>query len=192
MSGKPFNRCCRAAVSPQGEIYVADGYGNGCVHKFTPDGKFIKSWGQTGSGPGEFNVVHSVCCDADGWVYVADRENHRIQVFDGEGRFQTEWHNLHRPCGLYMLGEKNPTFFVGELCQQIKTNHYPNLGPRLSILDHRGNLLARIGGKQFGLGLDEFTGPHGLATGSNGDLYVGEVAVAQWKFYWPDKPAPDA
>jgi sugar lactone lactonase YvrE len=53
--------------------------------------------------PGEFNLPHNICCDADGWVYVADRESHRVQVFDGNGRYETEWRNLHRPSGLYRL-----------------------------------------------------------------------------------------
>jgi DNA-binding beta-propeller fold protein YncE len=191
MSNKPFNRPCQIALSPKGDIYIADGYGNGSVHVFSPDGKFIKSWGRAGSDTGEFNVVHNICCDADGFVYVADRENHRIQVFDGNGKFQEEWHNLHRPCGLYMEGSKKPVFYVGELCPQIRTNHdYPNLGPRVSIIDHRGKLLSRLG-NSFGLGLTEFTGPHGLATDSKGDLYVGEVAIAQWNFFCAGKPMPE-
>ena len=72
------------------------------VHKFAPAGRHLMSWGGPGSDPGEFNIVHNITCDADGWVYVADRENHRIQVFDGNGRYETQWNNLHRPCGLYM------------------------------------------------------------------------------------------
>jgi hypothetical protein len=58
--------------------------------------------GKPGTGEGEFNIVHNICCDADGWVYVADRENRRVQVFDGNGRYEAQWKNLHRPCGLYM------------------------------------------------------------------------------------------
>ena len=102
MSGEPFHRCTHTALSPQGEIYVSDGYGNSRVHKYTPDGKLLLSWGEPGTGEGEFNIVHNICCDADGWVYVADRENHRVQVFDGNGKFETQWQNLHRPCGLCM------------------------------------------------------------------------------------------
>jgi DNA-binding beta-propeller fold protein YncE len=197
MSGKPFNRCCQVAFSPKGEIYVADGYANGAIHRFTPDGKYIKSWGRSGSDPGEFNIVHDICCDADGWVYVADRENHRIQVFDGEGKFQTEWHSLHRPCGLFMHGDRNPTFYIGELCPQTKTNRdFPNLGPRVTIMNCQGKVIGRLGTQKFGLGPETFLGPHGLAVDSHGDLYVGEVSEAQWRFFWPphiysDKPMPD-
>ena len=85
MSGLPFHRCTHTALSPKGEIFVSDGYGNSAVHKFSPDGKLLKSWGGPGTDPGEFNIVHNIVCDDAGWVYVADRENHRVQVFDGKG-----------------------------------------------------------------------------------------------------------
>src|SRR6476646_3366822 len=103
MSGQPFCRCTHTALSPKGEIYVTDGYGNAQVHKYTPNGKYLSSWGKCGIGEGEFNLPHNVHCDADGWVYVADRENHRVQVFDGNGRFETAWSNVvHRPSALHM------------------------------------------------------------------------------------------
>ena len=102
LSGEPFHRCTHTALSPKGDIYVSDGYGNARVHKYSPDGKLLMSWGGPGTGEGEFNIVHNICTDADGWVYVADRENHRVQVFDGNGKYETQWKNLHRPCGLYM------------------------------------------------------------------------------------------
>ena len=89
MSQEPFHRCTHTALSPSGEIYVSDGYGNARIHKFSPDGKLLTSWGSPGSNPGEFNIPHNICCDADGWVYVADRESHRVQVFDGNGRYET-------------------------------------------------------------------------------------------------------
>jgi hypothetical protein len=79
MSGEPFHRCTHTALSPRGEIYVSDGYGNARVHKYSPDGKLLMSWGEPGTGEGEFNIVRNICCDADGWLYVADRENHRVQ-----------------------------------------------------------------------------------------------------------------
>src|SRR5437667_162423 len=80
MSGEPFHRCTHTALSPQGDLYVSDGYGNARVHKFAPDGRLLLSWGEPGTDPGQFNIPHNICCDADGWVYVADRENHRIQA----------------------------------------------------------------------------------------------------------------
>ena len=91
MSGEPFNRCTHTALSPQGDIYVSDGYGNARVHKYTPDGRLLHSWGGPGTLPGEFNIAHNITCDEAGWVYVADRENHRVQVFDGNGKYETQW-----------------------------------------------------------------------------------------------------
>ena len=90
-SGEPFNRCTHVAFSPKGEIYVSDGYGNSRVHKYSPDGKLLFSWGESGSDPGQFNIVHNIVTDKDGWVYVADRENNRVQVFDGNGKYETQW-----------------------------------------------------------------------------------------------------
>ena len=72
------------------------------------------SWGEPGTGEAEFNIVHNICTDADGWVYVADRENHRVQVFDGNGKYETQWNNLHRPCGLFMPPGKCPICYIAE------------------------------------------------------------------------------
>ena len=114
MSGLPFHQCTHTALAPNGDIYVSDGYGNARVHKFSPDGKLLFSWGESGSDPGQFNLVHNITCDPDGWVYVADRENHRVQVFDGNGTFEAQWHNLHRPCGLCMAPGRKPLCYIGE------------------------------------------------------------------------------
>ena len=190
-SGLPFNRPTHTALSPKGEIYVSDGYGNGRVHKYDPDGKLLLSWGELGTDPGQFNVVHNICCDADGFVYVADRENHRVQVFDANGRYETQWNNLHRPCGLYMHGTKDSTFFVGELGPFLTVNRrYTNIGPRVSILDNKGKLLGRLGAPQAGTEDGAFLAPHALAVDSRGDLYVGEVSYASWTSVYPDQPKP--
>jgi outer membrane protein assembly factor BamB len=115
MSGDPFNRCTHLAIDPQsGDFYVSDGYGNARVHKYSPDGKLLFSWGESGTEPGQFNIAHNICTDKDGWVYVADRENHRIQVFDSNGRFETQWVNMARPCGLY-IDQEAELVYVGEL-----------------------------------------------------------------------------
>ncbi|HCH09414.1 MAG TPA: hypothetical protein DEW32_09500, partial [Dehalococcoidia bacterium] len=74
-SGAPFNRCTHVATDPDnGDLFVSDGYGNARVHKYSPDGEPIMSWGGPGTGPGEFNIVHNIATDRDGYVYVADRE----------------------------------------------------------------------------------------------------------------------
>jgi sugar lactone lactonase YvrE len=191
MSGTPFHRCTHTALSPKGEIYVADGYGNACVHKYTPDGRRLLSWGEPGTRPGQFNIVHNICCDGDGWVYVADRENHRVQVFDANGRFETQWNNLHRPCGLCAQGDHRPTFYIGELGPSMPVNlNVPNIGPRLSIVTHDGKLLAELGEPHAGETPGQFIAPHGLAVDSHGDIYVGEVSYTAWPQAFPDRPMP--
>ena len=101
LSGTPFERCTHSAVAPDGTIYVADGYGKARVHKFAPDGRHVDSWGTPGSGPGQFVIPHNITCDGEGNVYVADRENHRVQVFDPNGGLLYMW-SSYRAQGLYV------------------------------------------------------------------------------------------
>ena len=197
MSGKPFHRCTHTALSPKGEIYVSDGYGNAKIHKYSPDGKLLLSWGEPGTDAGQFNIPHNIATDSEGWVYVADRENHRVQVFDGNGRYETQWVNMHRPCGLYCCGAHvpngKPTFLIGELGSPIPiTRNWPNIGPRLTFVDGQGKTLARLGG-EAGPGLEpgKFVAPHGLAMDSRGDIYVGEVSYTEYPRLFADRmPIP--
>src|SRR6476620_10514266 len=160
MSGDPFHRCTHTALSPQCDhVYVSDGYGNARVHKHTIDGKLQKSWGESGTDPGAFNIAHNICCDPDGWVYVADRENHRVQVFDSSGKFETQWNNLHRPNGMCMAAGRDPLIYIGEGGPSGEINKdWPNIGPRVSIHTSKGKVLARLGKMHAGLA------PGGTAT----------------------------
>lgn len=190
MSGDPFCRCTHTALSPDGDIYVSDGYRNARVHRFSPEGVHLLSWGRPGIDPGEFNLPHNIVCDADGWVYVADRENHRIQVFDGNGGFEAEWHGVHRPSGLFQAADS--LFYVGEAGPTYDFNRdAPNLGPRVSILNSSGTLLARLGSTpSAGVEAGQFLSPHGISVDSHGDIYVGEVAYTSWPARFPDLPRP--
>jgi len=175
--GKPFNRPTHVAICPRsGYLFVSDGYGNSRVHKYAPDGAHVMSWGEPGTDPGQFNLPHNLVTDQDGTVYVADRENHRVQIFDGKGRYQGQWNNLHRPCGLF-ADRKAGLFFVGELGSGMPVNEKtPNLGPRVSVLDAKGQRVARFGGQFPSDKPGEFFAPHGLVVDSRGDVYVGEVS----------------
>ena len=178
MSGNPFNRCTHVAMDPAtGEFYVSDGYGNARVHKYSPDGNLLFSWGESGTGPGQFNIAHNVCTDKDGWVYVADRENHRVQVFDKNGKFETQWTNMARPCGLYIDKSGDQRVYVGELGVAIGPNSQAyGLGPRITIMDIQGNELMRLGDGPEGEAPGQFIAPHGVCIDSRGDIYVGEVS----------------
>ena len=191
MSGAPFCRCTHSALSPSGDIYVSDGYWNARVHKYAPDGKLLMSWGTPGTGPGEFNLPHNICCDGEGLVYVADRENHRIQVFDGNGRYIRQVNNLHRPCGLALTKGPCPCMLVGELGPYQPVNRAtPNIGPRVSIVSNDGTLIGRLGTEKPGTGPGAFVAPHSVAMDSHGDMYVGEVIANDWLSVFPDTPLP--
>jgi DNA-binding beta-propeller fold protein YncE len=176
--GKPFNRPTHVALCPKnGDIYVSDGYGNSRVHKYDPKGRLLFSWGEPGTDPGCFNIPHNIATDAEGLVYVADRENHRVQVFDAKGHYQYQINNLHRACAIYVDRANGGRIFVGELPSHLPVNAaVPNIGARVSVLTLKGDLLARVGGKFMGEGPGEFIAPHGIVMDSHGAFYVAEVA----------------
>ena len=164
--GEPFRLPTDIAFDTAGDMYLSDGYDNARVHKYTPAGELIKSWGSPGSGPGEFDLPHCVRVDRNDRVLVCDRTNNRVQIFDTEGAYLTEWRDLNRPDTIHI--DEDDIVYIAELDQ------------RVSILNLDGELLCRWG---KGERLDEpgeFLGcPHGIWTDSAGDLYVGEVQTDQ-------------
>jgi sugar lactone lactonase YvrE len=191
MSGEPVHRCPHTALSPQADIlYISDGYGNARIHKYTLDGKLLMSWGEPGTDPGQFNIPHNICCDPDGWIYVADRENHRVQVFDGNGKFEAKWNDLHRPNGMCMARGHNPLTYIGEGGPSGEINKdWPNIGPRVSIHSTKGKVLARLGLPHAGINPGQFTSPHGIAVDSAGNIFVGELTGRSWERF-ASGPAP--
>ena len=191
MSGDPFNRCTHVAIDPRnGDFYVSDGYCNARVHKYSPDGKLLFSWGESGTGPGQFNIAHNVCTDKDGWVYVADRESHRVQIFDSNGKFETQWTDMARPCGLY-IDQAAGLVYIGELGAAIGPNiKATGLGPRISIYNTKGKVLAQLGNQGEGFETGKFVAPHGVCIDSGSDIYVGEVSWTHTRSYPnpPDNP----
>jgi len=178
-AGSPFNYPTNVAVAPSGELFVADGYGNARIHKFTAEGKFVKSWGEPGAGPGQFHVPHGIAVDARGVVYVADRENSRLQRFDGEGRFIDQWLDIARPCQVFV--DAAGVVYVAEL--GYRAGMWPGTQPpspdatggRVSIFDDRGQLLARWGGGLSPCSPGDFFAPHDLWVDHDGNVYVAEV-----------------
>ena len=173
--GRPFNRPTHAAVSPRsGNVYITDGYGNSCVHVFSPQGEHLRTWGEAGIDPGQFIRPHNVAIDDEDRVFIADREAHRVQVFDAEGRFLTMWNNIHRPDGLTLGADGN--IYIGELNGMDGMEGAPGLGHRIGVYNRDGELLARLGAPEEGEAPGQFIAPHGIAVDSRGDIYVGEVA----------------
>ena len=178
-SGIPFNKPTHVAVSPKtGDLYVTDGYGNCSVHRYAPDGRHILSWGQPGCEPGEFQLPHNVVVDEDDYVYVTDRENNRLQVFDANGKLEAIWHDVYRADALCMGSDG--LLYIGELLSQVGLDDCTVLGHRLSIHQRDGRRVARLGEAELGDGPGQFIAPHGIAADSHGDLYVGEVSWGMW------------
>src|SRR5947209_2438522 len=180
--GPPFHRPTNVALAADGSIYVTDGYGNARVHKFSPDGRLLFSWGEPGSGPGQFNLPHGIALDREGRVYVADRENSRLQIFTPDGEYLTEWTDVARPMQVCIDGRER--VFVVEL--GWRAGLFPWLvaptpeapAARLSVFDREGRLQARWGGGDDPCAPGNFFAPHDVCIDSHGDLYVGEVVLS--------------
>lgn len=148
----PFNRCTDIALAPNGDLFVSDGYANSRVHKFSPEGRLLHSWGRPGKrGPGEFHIPHGIWVHWDGRVMVCDRENNRIQLFTDDGEYLGMWTDLARPCDIYV--DPDGIAYVVEL------------DAFMTILNMDGEVLAKvdIGG----------AGGHAVWADSHGDLYIG-------------------
>ena len=183
MSGEPFCAPTDVAFDPKtGDMYVSDGYSNARVHKYSPDGKHLFSWGESGTDPGQFNLVHGITTDRDGWVYVADRQNKRIQIFDSNGKYETQWGNFARANCICLDRGGEGTVYVGELFAGVATNvEGMRIGPRITVLDSGGGVLARVGEQTFGSEVGRFYAPHAIAVDSRGDIYLAESSVSETK-----------
>ncbi len=120
-----FNAPSAVLVAPNGDIFVADGHGretNARIVKFSKDGKFIKTWGKKGSAPGELDIPHALAMDSQGRLFVADRQNNRIQIFDQDGKFLDQWMQFSRPSGLYI--DKHDVIYVSDSeSESVSKNH---------------------------------------------------------------------
>jgi len=112
VAGDNFNRPTDVAWDAAGNIFVSDGYGNSRVAKFDKNGMFIKSWGSKGTGPGQFDLLHTIAVDPQGNVYVGDRSNKRIQVFDNDGTFKTQFTNVGAPYAICISSGAHPYLYT--------------------------------------------------------------------------------
>jgi DNA-binding beta-propeller fold protein YncE len=152
------------AFAPNGDFYVTDGYGNSRVVKFSRDGRYQFEWGTKGSGPGEFLLPHAAVLDAQGRVYVADRENRRIEIFDGNGKFLTQWANIGGFSGLVMT--KDQRIWAAGGGQVVLLNLDGQVLDRLP----EGNLPGQV------------SAAHGIAVSNSGEVYVAELNWRAQKF----------
>ncbi|QDU42232.1 Serine/threonine-protein kinase PknD [Symmachiella dynata] len=152
-----FDQPTDVAIGPQGEIYVADGYGNSRMVKFSPEGKFLATWGQAGEQPGQFHAPHQVVVDSDGQVIVADRDNNRLQVFDGNGKFLKAY-PVKTAFGVAL--DRDGVLFA---CSGDKIHQLNKSGSVVKSWGEEGS-----GPLEFGIG-------HQIAIDRAGNLYVAEV-----------------
>ncbi|MDR1281647.1 MAG: exo-alpha-sialidase [Opitutaceae bacterium] len=159
-----FNKPTDVALAPDGSIYITDGYGNSRVVCLAPDGAFRFAWGKRGAGPGEFHNPHNIVI-RDNRVYVADRDNARIQVFTLTGDFVAEWKNVGRPYGLFLA--KDGQLYVSMVDDKAGVE-------AVLVMTPDGEIRQTIGRR--GRAPGEFDVPHSLAVLPDGQaIYVGEV-----------------
>ena len=154
-AGAPFNRPTGITRARDGRLFVADGYGNAAVHRFSPDERHERTWGGPGREPGKLRLPHAIREDAKGRIWVCDRENFRIQIYDADGNFVHGFERLARPSDCWCDGTY---MYVIE-----------SFG-RLSVYDMNLELAARIGYADSML-----EGAHSIAGDANGNLYVGYI-----------------
>jgi DNA-binding beta-propeller fold protein YncE len=152
-----------------GNIYVADGYGNARVAKFDKTGKFIKSWGSRGSETGQFNTVHGIAIDAQGNVYVADSGNKRIQVFDGDGAFKTQFQDVGSPAAICITPGSRPYLYSSN------SNPPENIDVDGEIykMELSGKIVGKFG--KAGKLPKEFGSVNAISCRNDNELYVGEI-----------------
>jgi peptidylamidoglycolate lyase len=164
-----FNRPSDVAVRADGSFYVSDGYGNSRVVKFSADGKFLLEWGKKGNEAGQFNLPHGIALDNNGQVFVLDRENQRVQIFEQNGKYVSEWHGppFVHPQDI-KINADGFAFVV-----QAGEDKLPD---RTGILMMRkdGIVIERIGG--YGNYDGQFLDPHWVAVAKNGDVYVADFS----------------
>ena len=184
-----FNQPNDVAIAPNGDIFVAEGHtpmmGSAQILKFNKDGKFLMKWGKHGSGPGEFEVPHTLAFDSRGRLFVGDRANNRIQIFDQDGKFLDQWKQFSRPSGMYI--DKNDILYVTDSESTDKEGYGYNPGWKRGI---------RIGSAKDGMvtafipdplvptgALPATSAAEGIAVDADGVIYGAEVGSKSLKRY---------
>lgn len=186
-----FNKPTDVAVTPEGDIFVSDGYGNNRVVHFDRNGKFVKAWGRKGRGPGEFNLPHGIGVDSRGRLYVADRNNARIQVFDQSGKFLDSWWNLLVPWSIWVTPQDEIWTCGSSPSLEVNENGMTGIPPRDQVFMkfHASGKLLQLWTVPKGTDGHEKPGEcnwvHAIAVDSKGNLYAGDIKGKRvQKFVW--------
>ncbi len=170
LDGTHFNQPTDVVITPTGEFFVSDGYGNSRVAKFSSDGKFLLDFGRKGGAAGEFDTPHGITLDAEGRIYVADRTNARVEIFDANGKFIREWKSpeIGRPWDVYAAPDG--LFYVMD---GGDNNPAPPDRGRVIILNREGQKLGEFG--SFGSYDGQFYWGHAVAVSKSGEIYATDV-----------------
>ena len=180
-----FNKPSAVAIAANGDIFVADGHGgdsNARLVKFSKDGKFIMTWGKKGSAPGEFNGPHALAFDSKGRLFVADRSNNRIQIFDQNGKFMDQWQQFSRPSGIFI--DRNDVIYVAdsESGSVAKDHAAWKRGIRVGSAKN-GSLTAFIPDPNADPNFTGTSAAEGVAADAKGVIYGAEVGPKDLKKY---------
>jgi len=178
-----LNQPSDVAVAPNGDIFVADGHDTGSnmrIVKYSKDGKFIKTWGKPGSAPGEFNVPHGIAFDSKGRLFVADRANNRLQIFDQDGTFLEEWKQFSRLSGIYI--DRNDVLYGADSESNTKRNPGWPRGIRVGSA-RDGKVTAFIPDPEPKPDASGTSGAEGVAADAQGNIFGAEVGPKMLKKY---------
>ena len=177
--GETFNQPTDVAVAPNGDVFVSDGHVNARIVKFSSDGRFIKAWGRKGGGPGEFDLPHALAFDSQGRLFVGDRSNSRIQIFDQEGNFLAEWRQFGRPSGIFI--DSNDTIYVTDSESNPTRNPEYQRGLRIgSARDGSVRAFVPIRSEDPNAAAG---GPEGIAALADGTIFGAETGGRDVKVY---------
>jgi len=181
-----FNQPNDVAIAPNGDLFIADGHsagrGNARIMKFTKDGKFIRQWGEHGSGPGQFEVPHTLAFDSQGRLFVGDRANNRIQIFDQDGNFLAEWKQFSRPSGIFI--DSHDVIYVtdSESTDREGYGHHPGWKRGIRVGSARdGTVTAFIPDPSPGTAIT--SDAEGITADAEGNIYGAEVGPKDVKKY---------
>lgn len=160
-SQNAFNEPTGITFAPNGDFFISDGYVNSRVIKFNHDGEYLAHWGTKGTGDGEFNLVHDVTLDSRGRLYVADRSNSRVQIFDTSGKYLGKWTDVGQPWGLIYAPKENAIY----MCD--------GLNNRIVKLNLDGEIQGVLG--SYGKAPGKLDFAHSIAIDSTGAIYVAEI-----------------
>jgi peptidylamidoglycolate lyase len=172
-----FGRPTDIAWLPDGTFFISDGYVNTRVVKFDKDGRFVMTWGTKGNGPGQFDLPHSIDIDRNRRVYVADRSNSRIQIFDENGKYLDQWLNIRQPFHIMISADQHLWVVDGTTNKFLK-------------YDLNGKLLYSWG--TYGTFPGAIWGVHQFAVDAAGNLYAAETFGGRTQKFRPKSGADPA